>query len=128
MHYLNGAGLHCATPTCVVQHQFKLCTTNLRCAPWCTSRTYVCLALYLTTNKQIKVHNKVVHNKVVVVHNVASYRLGGAKDNSACSLSIFFDGVQCSVVSLSVCLSVWVCDSNVVHHLVGTGLLVTSLV
>ncbi len=39
----------------------------------------------------------------LVVHNVA---LGGAQDDFAHSLSIFFDGVQCSVVSLSVCMSV----------------------
>ena len=39
----------------------------------------------------------------LAVHNVALYRLYGAQDDFACSLSIFFDGVQCSVVSLGVC-------------------------
>ncbi len=42
----------------------------------------------------------------LVVHNVALNQLGGAQDNFACSLSFFFHGVQCNVVSLSVCLSV----------------------
>ncbi len=32
-----------------------------------------------------------------VVHNVVLYQLGGAQDNFACTLSIFFDGVRCSV-------------------------------
>ena len=40
----------------------------------------------------------------LVLHNVALYRLSGAQENFACSLLNFFDGVQCSVVSLSVCL------------------------
>ncbi len=42
----------------------------------------------------------------LVVHNVALYRLGGAHDDFACSLSNLFGRVQCNVVSLSVCLSV----------------------
>ncbi len=33
--------------------------------------------------------------------SVLTYRLGGAQDNFACSLSNFFDGVRGSVVSLS---------------------------
>ena len=37
----------------------------------------------------------------LVVHNVALYGIGSAQDDFACSLSIIFDGVQCSVVSLS---------------------------
>ena len=39
----------------------------------------------------------------LVVHNVALYRLGGAQDCFSCSLAtFFFDGVQCSAVSLTV--------------------------
>ena len=41
----------------------------------------------------------------LVVHNAALYRLGGAQDDFACLLSIFSAGVQCSVVTLSVCPS-----------------------
>ena len=37
----------------------------------------------------------------LLVHNVALYQLGGVQDNFACSLSNFFYGVQCGVVSLS---------------------------
>ncbi len=50
-----------------------------------------------------------------VVHNIALHRLGGAQDDFACTLSNFFDGVQCSVVSLGV----WVCacgDKNTMTH------------
>ena len=39
----------------------------------------------------------------MVVHNVALYRLGGAQDmktNLKVHYQIFFDGVQCGVVSL----------------------------
>ncbi len=50
----------------------------------------------------MSVRSSSVPTHTLVVHNIALYRLGGAQDNFACSLSNFFDGVQWNVVSLSV--------------------------
>ncbi len=57
------------------------------------ARTYTNMVfLWLTTNKQIKVHNVVLHRRTLW-HNAALYQLGCAQDNFACSLSTFFYGV-----------------------------------
>ena len=52
----------------------------------------------------------------LVMQNVALYGLGGAQDNFACSLSIFLDGAQCSVVSISVLMSQDPCMQRVYNY------------
>ena len=39
VHHLNGTGLHCAPPTCIVHHRPALCTVC--CTPWCTRGIFV---------------------------------------------------------------------------------------
>ncbi len=43
----------------------------------------------------------------LVVHSIALYRLGAAQDDFARLLTTIFDGAQCSVLSLSVCVGLW---------------------
>ncbi len=59
-----------------------------------------------------------VQTYTLVVHNIALYRLGGAQDDFACLLSIFFYAVQCSVVSLCVCVTKYSIDyiPNILSH------------
>ena len=94
MHHPVSTGPRCPPSTCVVHHQPALCTM--------VHKEDLCSSVLTYT---------------LIVNNVTLYRLGGvhAQDDYACSLSIFFEGVQCSVVSLSVFVEPMLCTTSTVQ-------------
>ena len=121
VHYLNGTGLCCAPPTCVVHHWPVLCTMEHKgdlCRVfgasgltanihrWCTrARTYN-MIFFVVDNEHVNQGSQCsnVPMYTLLVHNVAFCWLGGAQGNFACSLSALtvVTSAQYDVVSLAV--------------------------
>ncbi len=89
----------------LVHHRPALCTTNLRCVPWCTRRAYVDMSVRSIMIDNVHANQGSRCNSVLtytlVVHNVALCRLGGAHNDFARLLSNFFM-VYNAVLSVSV--------------------------
>ena len=95
-----------------VHHRCPLCTTNLHCGPWCTRGTYVREKWGLPPTFFVfwwGTRNMQKTDMQIKVHNVVLY-FGSAQCSFVPILhvryQIFFDGVQCSVVSLKI-LAIW---------------------
>ena len=70
-----------------------LCTTDLHCARWC---------IFVVDNEHANQGSQCssAHTYTLVVHNIALYRLGGAQDEFAGSLSALFVMVHNTMLSV----------------------------
>ncbi len=82
----------------------SVCPSGFVRASLCTNSLVQDRSIFMFDNEHSNQssHCSSVPTYILVAHNIALYWLSGAQDKFACSLSTFFDGVQCSVVSPSV--------------------------
>ena len=85
----------------VVHHRPVLCTTGLHCAP----KYSISMFDNEHANQGLQCSSVLIYT--LVVHNIALYRLRGAQDDFACSLSTSLFIIYSCLSYLSCCLNSW---------------------
>ena len=90
VHYLNVPGLHCAPTTCIVHHGAQGGPMSVRSRG--SPQHFSFCSIFVVENKHANQGSQCssVPTYNLVVHNVALYQSGGAQDDFACLLSVFF--------------------------------------